>query len=420
MSLLSNPIIKTLSDPYILSIIIFIIIVAVIVVRDRKKFERQAIILLRRTQKGKNSITRLGRKFPRFWKCLGTLGAVLGFAGSVYIIIQFLEILVRNLFNITQGKVAAQSLAFVLPTPTATAISTTGLFLVPFWYWIIAIALLVVVHEGMHGILSAAEKIKLKSLGWGLLLIIPLAFVEPDEKALQKRGFWTQARIFAGGSFANFILAGIAVLIMGFAFTGMYTNVGVIYQGLTPEYPAADANMTGYITQINGQDINSVEDLSKVLDVVSPGDVVNIKTVNTTYRVLPLVVPAKSLIKPQVHIIPNQGEQLEYNLIAIGNPEDPGKGYIGVSKLADVEEYKPEFAAFGGGIEFIGGLLFFLFVINFGVGLANLLPIKPLDGGRMWEVLFQKISKKHSRRLTLGISYFTFLLLVVNFILPFA
>ena len=107
-------------------------------------------------------------------------------------------------------------------------------------------------------------------------------------------------------------------------------------------------------------------------------------------------------------------------MIAIGNPEDPGKGYIGVSKLADVEEYKPEFAAFGGGIEFIGGLLFFLFVINFGVGLANLLPIKPLDGGRMWEVLFQKISKKHSRRLTLGISYFTFLLLVVNFILPFA
>src|SRR3989338_10400252 len=182
MSLLYNPIIKTLSDPYILSIIIFIIIVAVIVVRDRKKFERQAIILLRRTQKGKNSITRLGRKFPRFWKGLGTLGAVLGFAGSIYIIIQFLEILVRNLFNITQGKVAAQSLAFVLPTPTATAISTTGLFLVPFWYWIIAIALLVVVHEGMHGILSAAEKIKLKSLGWGLLLIIPLAFVEPEDR----------------------------------------------------------------------------------------------------------------------------------------------------------------------------------------------------------------------------------------------
>ena len=117
--------------------------------------------------------------------------------------------------------------------------------------------------------------------GFAFLGPILAAFVEPDEKALQKRGFWTQARIFAGGSFANFILAGIAVLIMGFAFTGMYTNVGVIYQGLTPEYPAADANMTGYITQINGQDINSVEDLSKVLDVVSPGDVVNIKTVNT-------------------------------------------------------------------------------------------------------------------------------------------
>lgn len=408
-----------LLDPYIFSIIIFVIVLAGFVYKDRKKFERQAIILLRRTQRGKDSIVKFGSVFPRFWKIVGTLGAVIGFIGSVFIIIQLVEILGRNIGRIVSGEQALTSLAFVLPTPTQNPVSTTGLFLVPFWYWIIAIALLVVVHEGMHGILAASEKIKLKSLGWGLLLVIPLAFVEPDEKDLEKRGFWTQVRIFAGGSFANFLLAGLSVLIMTFAFSGMFVSSGVAYQGLDKGYPADLANITGYITEINGQDVKSIEDLQSVMSSVLPGNEIRIKTIEANYRLLPLVVTSSKIIDVNSYLIPNDGKESEFIIKTVENPNNSGKAYIGIRDIVEVNKYRLGLEGYAGIIEFFGGLLFFLFLINFGVGLANLLPIKPLDGGRMWEALFQKISMKHSRRLTLGISYITFLLLIINFALPF-
>jgi len=53
----------------------------------------------------------------------------------------------------------------------------------------------VVVHEGcMHN--SAAQRIKIKTSD-GFFRVLPLAFVEPDEKQLGKRPLWQQLRVFA-------------------------------------------------------------------------------------------------------------------------------------------------------------------------------------------------------------------------------
>ena len=194
-------------DLYILSILVFIILVAVYVVIDRKNFKREFIVLLRRTQKGKKTVEKLGSSFPRFWKGVGYVGVAAGFYASVFVFITLAQNLVR-----IAAVGGPSGLSLVLPSPFKTVSTAPGVLAVPFWYWIIAIGLLVVVHEGMHGILSAAHKIKIKSLGWGLFLIIPLAFVEPDEKQLQKRKAMTQMHIFAVGSLANFF--GIATLLL--------------------------------------------------------------------------------------------------------------------------------------------------------------------------------------------------------------
>jgi len=50
---------------------------------------------------------------------------------------------------------------FVLPTFEATTSAGPGYILIPFWYWIIIIASILVPHELFHGIVARAEKIKL-------------------------------------------------------------------------------------------------------------------------------------------------------------------------------------------------------------------------------------------------------------------
>ena len=63
--------------------------------------------------------------------------------------------------------------------------------------------------------------------------------------------------------------------------------------------------------------------------------------------------------------------------------------------------------------------LFFLFFINLGVGAFNLLPIKGLDGGRMWELVFVRASKKHGLRILDITTWLLILVVVLNFALVF-
>ena len=73
------------TDLYLLSVIAFVVILALIVYKDRRNFERDSILLLRRTRFGRGFIKRTGERFPRFWKVLGTIGVFFGFSASIYI-----------------------------------------------------------------------------------------------------------------------------------------------------------------------------------------------------------------------------------------------------------------------------------------------------------------------------------------------
>ena len=204
----------TVIDLYLLSVIAFAVILALLVWKDRRNFKREGILLLRRSQFGRKFIRRTGRRFPRFWKVLGTIGVFFCFSASVYIV----YFLIERLAGFIMAPASMPPLGLVLPTAAATGTIAPGVFLVPFWHWIISIAVLVLVHEGLHGVMSAMEKTRIKSLGVGILAILPLAFVEPDEKQLEKKGSWAQLRVFAAGSWANFMTAGAVCLYQAFTF----------------------------------------------------------------------------------------------------------------------------------------------------------------------------------------------------------
>ena len=92
-------------------------------------------------------------------------------------------------------------------------------FLPPFYftYWIIAIAVIAICHEFSHGIFARRYGVKIKSTGFGFLGPLLAAFVEPDEKQMQKKPKFQQITILSAGTFANIILTIIFfLLLLGF------------------------------------------------------------------------------------------------------------------------------------------------------------------------------------------------------------
>ena len=63
-------------------------------------------------------------------------------------------------------------------------------------------------------------------------------------------------------------------------------------------------------------------------------------------------------------------------------------------------------------------LLQWLFALNLGVGLFNLMPAKPLDGGYMLEAALEKKTKKQTARRVVKILSFTVLILLILNMIP--
>jgi Zn-dependent protease len=69
---------------------------------------------------------------------------------------------------------------------------------------LIAVAVLLVVHELCHGFLSRAERVSINSTGIVLFGSLPVgAFVEPSDRELERSGKMVKSRILVAGSAAN-------------------------------------------------------------------------------------------------------------------------------------------------------------------------------------------------------------------------
>ena len=153
--------------------------------------------------------------------------------------------------------------------------------------------------------------------------------------------------------------------------------------------------MTGVITRIGQEEIKTYQDLNRTMAGIGVGRGITIYTV----------------------VLKEDGSYEEniYSLTTTERPDDLPGGYIGIAGLSNVQSLKDGFIPYTAPLQFIGGLLAFLFIINLGVGLFNLLPLKPLDGGRMWEILIKKAAPKRGDMIMRRLGNFTLLLLLLIF-----
>ncbi len=379
--------------------IVFFIFISVLFSVNRKKLDTKFIVpklvyfSMYRTTWGLKLMDSLANRFRIFFKWVGYTGIVVGFLGMLLMAV----LLIANLVPLIKEPGGQQGVGVVLP------VKAKGIFYVPFFYWVISIFVIAAVHEFAHGLIARVHNMKVKSSGFaflGIIIpIIPAAFVEPDEKELKKRPYSQQLSVFAAGAFSNIVFS-VIFLGLVLAFSSFGNNhieaTGIKITGYaegnqTYGIESANVGIGETIIQIDNQKVSSQQNLSNYLRTKKPGDTINLMT-----------------------------EENKYTILLHPNPDNESMAFMGAileerAKFRiDVSENTNRILI--GAYLWIFGLLYWLAALNFGIGIFNLLPVGPIDGGRMFQLASFKIfGKEKGSRVWVYIGIF-FLVIVLVFI----
>lgn len=423
---------------------IFTLITVVFLYTRRANLKREGLIYLYRTKIGLKLIDWFGEKHRKWLIPLQYVVVACGYflmAGIIYLLIKVSYLYITSPYLAKALKVPV---IFPLIPYLPQIFSITFLPPLFFTYWIIIIALIAVPHEFAHGIFAKLNKVRIKSTGFGFLGPFLAAFVEQDEKQMQKAPKFAQLSILGAGTFANILVMILFALIFWAFFALAFTPAGVIFSGYatsavnisdisaingipiadfslgnisnesgfvnftsgnltyytTPadlqqtfnnnlslvggydDSPAFNANLTGAITSFNGRPIRSYQQLKSAILAQKPGDIVNITTIT-------------------------QSGKNEYK-IKLGNLNGNAFLGIGVSPvqnsglfrwlydlLGKIKDpyvyYQSSLGDFG---IFIYNLFWWIVLISLSVALTNMLPVGMFDGGRFFMLTVWAITGK--------------------------
>ncbi|MEM2282478.1 MAG: site-2 protease family protein [Candidatus Hadarchaeales archaeon] len=364
-------------------------------------FESGAAVF--RTRRGLQAIDSFAKRHPKFLLHFGNLAVVLALICCAFVLFN----LCFNLyFILTKPRVALPGASIIFPgvIPGLTV-----------YWWLITIGVLMGVHEVSHGLLMRVHDIPTKSTGALLLGVIPGAFVEPDEKKLASAPLSHRLRVYAAGSVANLLFSFFCLFLLLSLLT---PKSGVYVWGVRKGGPSENLLEPGMrVVQIDNLRVESWKDLENLrwgylenLQGFTPGQEVEILTEEGSFRVkadnfcsenrgslglyLNWAVPRAEFLNPlfaaSVTVYELRGERIFHPLLYRSSVPWP-----------------------------VIDLLKWMFVLNLGVGLFNLLPMLPLDGGQMLQALLErKLPKKRARRICIYVSLAMLALVLLN-ILPY-
>lgn len=394
----------------------FIIIWVVgILFRKQLKIDVEGPIMMRRTKRLRGFIDRIAQRSPRFWKWTMNLGIPVGFF-FMFFMLYFLILSLETLLE-------APSVGLIIP-----GVDIPGQpFYLPFSYGIIGLATVIVVHEFGHGILARVEGVSIKSIGLLLLAILPGAFVEPDDEEVKKLSRLSKLRIYVAGSISNLILAIISLIIIVFltllTISGLSIGIpGVAVPGTSINTETVYLNISGPIYPMfhtEGVKIDSVVPTSPAEGVLQPGMIIsNINGKPTTNSSQYLQALNGTKIGDTLTFQTDKGT---YTVVTEASPNNASKAYIGIRTTDNQVVNSDVSKTWGNTVPWlvfpIITLFNYIFILNFLVGTFNLLPMKPLDGGLMFEELLRtKISEKNVRRITYPFTVILITILVVSLV----
>ena len=273
-------------------------------------------------------------------------------------------------------------------------------------YFLLSIPIVLVIHEGAHGIVATLEKIKIKTGGFAIFIAMFAGFVEPDEEEFNKAKKISKLRVIGAGATSNVIFAfALGAILLTNPFFAMVLPEpllstfydlpdGVLVLSIIENSGAEKAGLLAndIITKINGVQIFSPVDFQKV--DLNPGDMATV----TVLR---------------------DGQTLEFPVQIMPSPDDPERGLIGIMRDNSFA-YKPVLNFIEWNNPQVSMFLLWLWMISFFIGIINMLPLPILDGGKfIHTIIDKKISEGAVNGVMWGIYAFTFVLFGLNIALSY-
>lgn len=411
--------------------IIFLYFIIVLILNQKGFLQKHNIslagpALLLRTKKGIGFLKKLANK-KRFWKAYGSSGIVFCFIAMIIFVLFFLW----NL-SIVIG-LSPEQRAEVLPGAEFYLILPGINPILPIetlFYIILAFIVAIIVHEFSHGILTLAGDLKVKSMGI-LYFIFPIgAFVEPDEEQIKKAKISKRMRVYAVGPLSNFVTFFICLILFSFVFmSAVQPGNGLTVYEIYENSPADDIGIEkgATITEINGTDLTAIPDINDrfirygtILNGTRANDTI---TISYIYNNIPYNNKEIHLTDKYNYVKDNSSKGKGHtgiysfvnesgNLNLLKNPfQDPVYrffNFIALPILGYFQGYNPLTSPFIDSYNIAGPLgaiptgLFWIIVIalywiawlNLMVGIFNILPMIPLDGGYLFSDAIRSIVKR--------------------------
>jgi len=305
--------------------------------------------------------------------------------------------LLSNISNFFVEPTEFAELTVLIPGITLTSASAI-------LYFLLSIPIVLVIHEGAHGIVATLEKIKIKTGGFAIFIALFAGFVEPDEKEFDDARKISKLRVIGAGATSNVIFA--------FAL-GAILLTNPLFALILPEpflewfYDAPDG--VGIISIIEGSGAEKAG--------LQKNDVI------TGIDGIPIITPVdfqKADLKPGDVVtvtVQRDGQLLQLPVEIMPSPDDPDKGLVGI--MRDSAFYKPVYNF----IEWdpqVSMFLLWLWMISFFIGIINMLPLPILDGGKfIYTIIEKKASEKKINAIMFSIYGITFVIFGLNIALSY-
>ena len=380
---------------------VIIIVVAKALKLEKYGFELKAYSLVYKNKGVNNTLIKVLGRTKRSVKVFADLSVIAGFIMMGFAF----YFLLNNVSNYFVAQSNFSELTVLIPGVTLTSPEAIT-------YFLLSIPIVLVIHEGAHGIVAALEKIKIKTGGFAIFIAMFAGFVEPDEEEFEKAKKISKLRVIGAGATSNVLFAIVLGIIMltnpvfgmiiesiplfGEPILNTFYELssGVLILSTMENSGAEQAGLLGndIITSINDIPIRGPADFP----ILDPGDTATVS-------------------------ILRDGQEMEFGVEIMSSPDDPERGLIGIMRDNSIP-YKPVMNFIDwSNVDFnISMFLLWLWMISFFIGIINMLPLPILDGGKFIHTIIDKRFSEKSVNVVMWIIYgFTFALFGLNIALSY-
>jgi len=380
---------------YVLIAWVIIVLVAKGLKLDKRGFEIKPYSLTYKNYQVQSALTKMLNRTRRGVRIFADVSVVAGFLMMGFAF----WFLLSNISNFFVKPTEFAQLTVLIPGVTLT--SSTAIA-----YFLLSIPIVLVIHEGAHGIVATLEKIKIKTGGFAIFIAMFAGFVEPDEEEFNKAKRISKLRVIGAGATSNvifsFALGAILLTNPVFAIIVPEPLLGWFYE--SPEGVLVLSIIQGSGAEKAGLQPNDIITAINDVSVITPLDFQKIE-----------MAPGETVTVTVLR----EEKELQFPVIVTPAPDDPERGLIGIMRDNSFA-YKPLYNVIEWNNPQLSMFLLWLWMISFFIGIINMLPLPILDGGKFIHSIIEKrISEKSVNGLMWGIYAFTFALFGLNIALSY-